>query len=133
MMSGFMSSVASPARATATSTPAGFAPFTAMWNGMLARVGSVGPVDATISRPGTAPIMDSCCWRRYRSEAHPEGLGQAAPAVAGRDRPAPDDAGSAASDSPDPPRPASRREGRRRAGLGTSPAAGDGGGAGGAP
>src|SRR5207253_2231979 len=93
---GDLSSLENPS-ALATSTPAGFAPFTAMWNGMLARVGSVGPQEVTISSPGTAPIMDSCCSRRFSGEAHPQGLGQAVPAVAGRDRPSADDARRAAS------------------------------------
>jgi hypothetical protein len=28
-----------------------------MWNGMLARVGSVDPLEATISSPGTSTII----------------------------------------------------------------------------
>src|SRR5712691_6989537 len=109
-MSGLRSSVASPARATATWTLAGVAPLTAMWNGMLARVGSVGPLAATIRSPGTAPIICRC-------EAHPPRLGPASPTVAGRDRPPPDDAGGAAPDTTDPPRPAPRREECRGAGI----------------
>src|SRR5713226_10530577 len=110
MMSGLRSSVASPARAIATSTLAGVAPLTAMWKGMLARVGSVDPLAATIRSPGTAPIICRC-------EAQPPRLGPASPAVAGRDRPSRDVAGGAAPDSVDPPRLAPRREGRGGAGV----------------
>src|SRR5438445_11447379 len=77
---------------------------------MLARVGSVGPLAATISSPGTAPIISRC-------EAQPPRLGPAPAVVAGRDRPPPDDAGGAATDTPHPPRPAPRRERRRSARL----------------
>src|SRR4029077_11483019 len=60
MMSCLSKSAESPARATAHSTPPGPAPFAAMWNGMLARVGSCGPVAAIISRPDTDSV---CTWR----------------------------------------------------------------------
>ena len=43
MTSGLSSSAASPANATAHAVPAGVAPLQAMWNGMLARVGSSAP------------------------------------------------------------------------------------------
>src|SRR5207245_3433433 len=77
---------------------------------MLARVGSVGPLAATISSPGTAPIISRC-------EAQPPRLGPAPPAMAGRDRPPPNDAGGAAADTAHPPRPAPRREGGWGAGV----------------
>src|SRR4029077_12893218 len=72
---------------------------------MLARVGSVGPLEATISNPATAPIISRC-------EAQPQRLGPAPAALAGRDRPTSDDAGGTTADTAHPPRPAPRREGR---------------------
>src|SRR6266571_6908923 len=114
VMSGFKSSVASPASAIATSVPAGRAPLTAMWNGMLARVGSVEPLAATIRRPGTGPIIATL---RASGEAYADRLGPAVPAVAGRRRHPPDTSRHPAPDPADPPRPPPRREVRGGAGF----------------
>src|SRR6266851_7693588 len=124
MVSGFTSSVASPASATATPVPPGTAPLTAIWKGMLARVGSVGPLEATISRRVTTHIIGPY-GIRSRLEADSQGLGPTPPAVAGWDRPAPDDARGPPSDPPHPPRPPPRREERRRAGVAASASPGD--------
>src|ERR1700687_2696102 len=70
MTSGLTSSAASPASAIATSVPFGLAPLTAMWNGMLARVGSSGPVEATMSKPDMGNSMEV----RQAPPPHPAGL-----------------------------------------------------------
>ena len=52
--------VASPASSSTTSTSAAAAPFTAMWNGMLARVGSLRPVLETMASLGMAQCLRLC-------------------------------------------------------------------------
>lgn len=52
--------VASPASSSITSTSAAAAPFTAMWNGMLARVGSLRPVLETMASLGMSQGLRSC-------------------------------------------------------------------------
>src|ERR1700680_1258107 len=57
MTSGLRSSAESPANAIAHSVFAGPAPLQAMWNAMLARVGSSGPAAVTIKSPDTTSSM----------------------------------------------------------------------------
>lgn len=66
--------VASPASSSTTSTSAAAAPFTAMWNGMLARVGSLRPVLETMASLGMAQCL-CLCQRSQGSEGRRDGWG----------------------------------------------------------
>src|SRR5260370_9664968 len=104
MVWGFTSWVAPPPSPTATSVPPGTAPLTAIWKGMLARVGSVGPLEATISRRVTTHIIGRFVIRA-RLEADSKGLGPASPAVAELDRPEPANAPGPPAEPAHPLRP----------------------------
>src|SRR5260370_28408700 len=131
MTSGLTSRAASPARAIATSVPFGVAPLAAVWNAMLARVGSSGPAEVTIRRPGTGTSMKS--YRPTGAARHlPTGWGgetdpsrwrSAAAALAGWRRPPADHARRASADPAHPPRAAPRRKGGRRPRLAAGAAA----------